>query len=111
MSVALFFNMATDKLLNPKHPKLLCSRSTFFHWYKMYQTTHILPSVDDEGMSVGRSQYIVDQNLNNLNKDVNETIGLDEKNGTIASNIGVVIETRIQYGLATNMRVFVKAYV
>ena len=33
MSVTLFFNMSTDKLLNSKHPKLLYSRSTCFHLY------------------------------------------------------------------------------
>ena len=83
MLVTLFFNMATDKLLNPKHPKLLCFRSTFFHRYKMYQTTHILPSVDDEGLALGQPQYIVDQNLKNFNKNFNETIVLAEKNGTL----------------------------
>ena len=56
----------------------------------MYQTTHILPSVDDEGIVVGQLQYIADHNLKNLNKDVNEIIGLAEKNGTLAFNIDVV---------------------
>ena len=39
---------------------------------------------------MGRPQYIADQDLNMLNKDVNKTIGLSEKNGTLSTNISTV---------------------
>ena len=74
MSVTLFYDMATNKERNPKHPTVLCSRSTFCHRHKIYKTTQILPPINDQGIAVGRPQYVADNKLKMLNKDVNETI-------------------------------------
>ena len=74
--------MCTDKNVNPIHPKLLCSRSTFFKKYSVYKSSGVLPDQDDFGDKVGKPQTVKDRNVKDLNNDLKMTIGLGENNTT-----------------------------
>ena len=87
MSASQFFNSATDKSLIPKHPRIICSRETFFRKHKHYLTTNILPTVEDEGITVCRPQYVSDVNLKEPDVEINDTIGLAEKSNTLADTV------------------------
>ena len=94
VSAHKFYQLTTDKTWNSKHPKVLCSRSTFCRNHNKYSTTIILPKEDTEVIAMGRSQYIADGNLKLLNSNINETIGLAENNYTLSENI-LNVKTKI----------------
>ena len=76
MAVNQFYDLATDPELNPKHPMILCSCATFFRKHKLYLITDILSTIVDEEFVKGRSQLVVNNNLNVFNKEIDTTIGL-----------------------------------
>ena len=86
------FNMCTDPELNPLHPKLLCSISTFQRRYKVFKTTGVYPDDTDEGIQVGARQVVKDKDLHLLNKGLKSTVGFVEDNHDLSKAIIAVIE-------------------
>ena len=87
ISAGQFFTSAANTSLNPKHPRIIFSRPTFFRKHKHYMKTNVLPTIDDQGISVRRPQYVADVNLKDLNVETNNTIGLAEKSYRLVDTV------------------------
>ena len=79
-------------LLNPNNPKLVCSRRSFFRRYKLFLTTDVLSTAEDQGIAVGKPQYVADKSIKLLNADIDQTVGLAKKNSKLSENVMIFKE-------------------
>ena len=50
-------------------------------------TTDVLPTFEDQGIAVGRPQYVADKHLKLLNADIDHTVSLAEKNSKLSESV------------------------
>ena len=83
----VYFKEVTDKEKNPKHPRLICHKATFYRRWNKFKATGILPPPDDYGISPGARPMLRDKHIPKLNNFLNQVIGLSENNSTLCKSI------------------------